>query len=81
MNWNTSDNKLVRGLIDRVFVALTEPYEREFFVDEFLKTHNYRVDDEGRKVVNGVIDTYTGRAPIKRTDLDAFCAARISPKK
>lgn len=81
MNWNASDNKNYRGVIDRVFVALTEPYERAFFVDEFLRTHGYRVDEEGRNVVNGVIDSYPGRAPIKRTDLDAYCAERISPKK
>lgn len=81
MNWNSNDNKGYRGPIDRAFVSLTEPYERSYFVDEWLKSRKYKVDDNGRAVVNRVIDNYTGRAPIKRADLEKYLDANISPKK
>lgn len=67
-----ADNKDIRGPIDQVFVALTEPYELSFFVDQYLKTRGYAVTDPNRQKVRAKIATYAGRAPIQRDELNAF---------
>lgn len=78
MNWNSSDNKNYRGPIDRAFVSLTEPYERGYFVDDYLRSRGAELSDKNRRIVNSHIDQYSGRAPIKRSDLQAFLNGRIS---
>lgn len=72
MNWNSEDNKHYRGPIDRVFVSRTETYEVKYFIDDYLKTRSYALSDENRKIVGDKMMKYTGKAPILRTDLDAF---------
>ena len=67
-----SDDKSIRGPIDQVFVALTEPYELNFFVDQYLKTRQYDLTDANRQTVRTKIALYSGRAPIQRDDLNAF---------
>lgn len=72
MNWNASDNKHYRGPIDRVFVSMNEQYEVGYFIDQYLKTRNYDLTDENRRKVGAKLEKYTGRAPWKRDDLNAF---------
>lgn len=72
MNWNSEDNKHYRGPIDRIFVSRTEEYEVDYFIDQYLKTRSYEVTDENRKKVGKKMEGYSGRAPILRTDLEAF---------
>lgn len=78
MNWNTADNKHYRGPIDRVFVSDTESYEVHYYIDHYLQVHNFRVDEPNRKTVADILMRYTGRAPHKRTDLNAFLNANIT---
>ena len=72
MNWNTQDNKHYRGPIDRVFVSLTEEYEIDYFIDQYLRTRGYAVTDENRRKVGAKMENYLGRAPVQRRDLEQF---------
>jgi hypothetical protein len=72
MSWNAHDNKKYRGKIDRIYVSLTETYEAEYFINEYLKTRNYAVTDENRHKVAVKMETFPGHAPIMRTELEAF---------
>jgi hypothetical protein len=81
MNWNTGDNKHYTGPIDRVFVSDTESYEIHYYIDHWLETRGYAVNMEGRKNVAGWLHSYTGRAPHKRVDLDAYLDQATNSKK
>ncbi|UHQ22782.1 hypothetical protein LVB77_19375 [Lysobacter sp. 5GHs7-4] len=72
MSWNQNDNKHYRGPIDRVFVSTTESYEMSYFIDAYLRTRSYDVTDSNRRIVGAKLETYNGRAPWKRDDLNAF---------
>ena len=75
MSWNESDNKHYRGPIDRVFVSMTESYEVSYFIDAYLKNRGYDMTDNNRRIVGSKLETYAGRAPWKRDDLNAFLDA------
>jgi hypothetical protein len=81
MNWNTQDNKRYRGKIDRIYVSRTETYEVDYFVDDYLRTRSYAVNDESRRAMHGWLDAYPGRAPILRTDLEKWLDANVTPKR
>lgn len=72
VNWNAQDNKKYRGKIDRIFVSQTEDYEVDYYINDYLKTRHYALTDENRAKVGKKMDTYQGRAPIQRKDMDAF---------
>ena len=72
MSWNSSDNKRYRGKIDRIYVSLTEYYEVDYFIDQYLKKRRADLTDKNRDVVGSHMDSFPGRAPIKRTDMEAF---------
>jgi hypothetical protein len=79
MNWNQQDNKAYRGPIDRAFVSLTEPYEVTYFVDEYLSSRNYAVNDQTRQNIGGRLKRCALRAPIKRDELARWLDQDIGP--
>lgn len=81
MNWNQQDNKKYRGKIDRVFVSMTEYYEVDFFVEQYLKKNNYAVTDANRDIIHAHMETYPGRAPIQRVALEQWIDERIAQAK
>lgn len=46
--------------------------------DAYLRSRGAELSDASRRVVNSHIDQYSGRAPIKRSDLEAFLNRRIT---
>ena len=70
--WSGKDNKHYRGHLDRIYVSTTEEWEVEYFVDHYLKTHNYNTSQQSRDTILQGISTYQGRKPVKREDLTAF---------
>ena len=77
MNWNTQDNKHYRGTIDRIYVSDTESYEVDYFIDEYLKTRNYTVNDQNRRTIGQWLETYQGRAPHRRNVLNQFLDTNV----
>lgn len=70
--WSREDNKKYRGKIDRVFVSMTETWETEHFIDQYLKTRGRDVNNENRDIVSAKLETAPGRAPHLRDDLNAW---------
>lgn len=66
------DNLNIRGKIDRVFVSRTESWEVSYFVDRWLTTRDCGLTHENRRLVNEAVNSYQGRAPIMRDDLNAY---------
>ncbi|WP_176509429.1 MULTISPECIES: hypothetical protein [Pseudomonas] len=70
--WKSDDNKKYRGKIDRIYVSMSEEWEVEYFIDQYLKTRNYKQNDENRSIVAHKLEHAPGSAPHKRDDLNAW---------
>lgn len=71
-DWSRHDNKKYIGKIDRVFVALSESWEVEYYIDHYLETRKYTINNKNRNTVATDLENAPGRAPHKRADLDAY---------
>ncbi|SDT42261.1 hypothetical protein SAMN04490182_4571 [Pseudomonas cedrina] len=72
MVWKSDDNKKYRGKLDRIYVSETEKWEVEYFIDHYLKTRNYKQNEENRSLVAHKLEDAPGKAPHKRDDLNAW---------
>jgi hypothetical protein len=77
MNWNDNPKP---NAIDRVFVSQTESWEVQHFVDHYLSTNNYTMDENNRRIVRDTIKEFPGRPPVKRADLTAFLDTKFARK-
>jgi len=71
-NWSDHDNKKYIGKLDRIYVAMSEYYEVEYFIDHYLDTRNYAVNNANRDKVTSALEKYPGRTPFKRDDLNKY---------
>ncbi|WP_312369065.1 hypothetical protein [Stenotrophomonas sp.] len=76
-DWSKHDNKKYVGKIDRIYVSMTESYEVEYFVDNFLETHNYAVSNKNRDIITNALEDFPGKAPFKRHDLISFLEGKF----
>ena len=72
MSWSNTDNPNIRGPADSTYVSLTEQWERDRFIDSYLKSRNYSVNDESRRIVANDLKACTLPAPILRTTLEVW---------
>lgn len=77
MSWNDNPKP---NAIDQVFVSQTESWEVHYFVDHYLRTNNYTVDERNRHIIRDAIQEFPGRAPVKRGDLTTFLDAKFARK-
>lgn len=77
MNWNSQDDKQYRGRLDDMLVSRTEGYEMAYATDDYLKSRNFRVTDENRRIIRDWINAYPGRVPILRSALYAWMDANV----
>jgi hypothetical protein len=71
-DWSKHDNKRYIGKIDRVNVSLSESWEVEYFIDHYLQTRGRAVSNANRDKVVHALENFTGRAPYKRDELNAY---------
>lgn len=72
MNGNTVASKHYQGPIDRVFVSLHEVHHVDFFIDEYLRTRRFPLNDDNRRMVGEKLEMFLGRVPYLWGDLVAF---------
>ena len=72
MIWNASASKHYQGPIDRVFVSMHEVHDVDFFIDEYLRTRRYTLNDDNRRMVGEKLELFLGRVPYLWGDLSAF---------
>ncbi len=80
-DWSTHDNKKYIGKIDRIYVSMTEEYEVEYFIDQYLKTRGYAMSNSARDVIAGELEKHPGKAPFKRDELNDYLDKRVTKKK
>ena len=78
MAWPAQDNKQYRGNLDRIFVSMTEYYEVDYYVGQYLKTRGYADHDANRNVIHRQLDLYPGNAPILRAKMDTWLDSRVT---
>lgn len=71
-NWMPHPDGRYAGKIDRVQVALGEPWAVGYFIDHWLAERGAPVDNANRDKVAAVLESYTGSAPYAREVLDAY---------
>jgi hypothetical protein len=76
-DWSDHDNKRYTGKLDRQSVSRTEGYEVEYFIDHYLETHGFAINNSNRDVATRALEDYPGRAPIQRGALTKFLETRI----
>lgn len=74
------DNLNERGKRDRIWLARTEYWELDYFIDHYIQLRNYEKSDKSREIVRKAINGYTGQTPIKREDMEAYLN-KLWPKK
>lgn len=79
-DWSAHDNKKYIGKLDRIYVSMTEDYEVEYFIDQYLKTRNYTISNKNRDIVVGVLEDYPGKAPFKRDELNTYLDLKFGKK-
>ncbi|NGY06624.1 hypothetical protein [Solimonas terrae] len=79
-DWSDHDNKRYRGKIDRMYVSDTEYYEVEYYIDHYLESKGFAINNANRDVVAREMESFPGRAPHKRADMDKFLDGRIKKK-
>jgi hypothetical protein len=76
-DWSSHDNKGYRGKIDRVNVALSENWETKYFIDHYLETRGYKINNQNRDRIVGWLEKYSGKAPFKRVALNSYLDASL----
>jgi hypothetical protein len=71
-DWSDHDNKRYRGKLDRIYVAPSEAYEVEYFIDHYLETRKYAISNGNRDKVAAALEKYPGRTPFKRDELNKY---------
>ena len=65
------DNLNIPGPADRIWVNATQSWEVKFFVDHYLQSRNYAVNENNRQIVMRDLHVYPER-PINRADLERY---------
>ena len=71
-SWPDRDNKNIRGPRDSRYVSFTEPWERDHFIVEYLKSRNYGLTEENRKQVSEDLKQCRLRSPALRSEVAAW---------
>lgn len=75
---NEDDNKRYRGKLDRMYVSLSEEYEVNHFIDEFLETHGAAINAKNRDSIRLLLKRCPLKAPIKRDELTKWVASKTT---
>lgn len=76
-DWSDHDNKKYIGKLDRIFVSMTEHWEVEYFIDHYLDSGGFGINNKNRNIIAIELEKYPGRAPFKRDDLNKFLDAKF----
>lgn len=72
MPWQRSDKKRYSGKIQSIFVSLTEAWDVEHFIDEYLELRGFQVNDMNRDSIALRLEAVPGRPPYRAVQLVAW---------
>ncbi len=87
MPWQRSDKKRYSGKIESIFVSITEAWDVEHFIDEYLELRGFQVNDMNRDRIALRLEAVPGQRPYRAVQLVAWldenytASARASTKR
>ncbi|MHC8404315.1 hypothetical protein [Pseudomonas sp. TMB3-21] len=72
MPWQRSDKKRYSGKIQSIFVSLTDSWDVEHFIDEYLELRGFQVNDMNRDRIALRLEAVPGRPPYRAVQLVAW---------
>lgn len=72
MPWHRSDKKHYSGKIESIFVSLTEAWDVENFIDQYLELRGFQVNDMNRDRIALRLEAVPSRPPYRAVQLVAW---------
>jgi hypothetical protein len=76
--WSAKHNKYYRGRMDRMAVSVTESYEVDDFIDQFLRVNNIPDMDTNRERIASAMTQYPARAPWRQDEVATFVRQKMN---
>jgi hypothetical protein len=72
-----SDNKKYIGKIDRIRVSMSEEYEVDYYVEQYIKTRGYTNSAENKQALHEHLNQYPHSGTVMRDALTSWLDARL----
>jgi hypothetical protein len=76
--WSTKNNKYYRGRTDRMAVSITESYEVDDFIAQFLRVNGIPDMEVNRKRIASAMSQYPTRAPWRQDEVATFVRQKMN---
>ena len=76
--WSTKKNKYYRGRTDRMEVSITESYEVDDFIAQFLRVNGIPDMEVNRKRIASAMSQYPTRAPWRQDEVATFVRQKMN---
>ena len=76
--WSTKHNRYYRGRTDRMAVSITETYEVDDFIEQFLRVNNIPDMDSNRERIAAAMTQYPSRAPWRQDEVATFVRQKLN---
>ena len=63
--------------MEKIYVSWTEQWGVTRYIDHYLTSRKYAVDDQSRAALRMLIAQYPSKAPLKKSDLDFYLDANV----
>ncbi len=63
--------------MDKIYVSWTEQWRTTQYVDHYLTSRKYVVNDKSRAAIRMLIAQYPSKGPLKKSDLDFYLDANV----
>jgi hypothetical protein len=63
--------------MEKIYVSWTEQWPVAQYIDHYLKSRRYAVNDLSRAAIRMLVAQYPGRPPLKKSDLDFYLDANV----
>jgi hypothetical protein len=61
-----------------IYVSWTEQWDISRYIDNYLHSRRYVVDESSRLAVRSLISKYPGKAPLRKGDVDYYLDANMA---
>ena len=76
--WSAKHNRYYRGRTDPIAVSVTESYEVDDFIDQFLRVNGLPDMDTNRERIAAAMTQYPNRAPWRQDEVATFVRKKMN---
>jgi hypothetical protein len=63
--------------MEKIYVSWTEQWKVAQYIDHYLTSRKYVVNDQSRAAIRMLIAQYPSKGPLKKSDLDFYLDANV----